>query len=176
MSAFLRLWHAAPRSTATALTLTGGASAWVASADDPRQAAYSLYACPVRLGRCAAAGAIVLAGEFSATNKYDTLYTSRVCNQDSFMRLLGLQSHAVMRCLHLTCHSSRRPSDGAHTVLCGAADYKWSLRGLEGGALEAELRRCHLRSADRMVRVAGRNGGVYIKAGQHLGQMVGALE
>jgi predicted unusual protein kinase regulating ubiquinone biosynthesis (AarF/ABC1/UbiB family) len=83
---------------------------------------------------------------------------------------------AVIPCLHASTRpSSRRPSDGTHTVLWGAADYKWSLRGLEGGALEAELRRCHLRSADRMVKVAGRNGGVYIKAGQHLGQMVGAV-
>ena len=87
----------------------------------------------------------------------------------------GLQSPVAMRSLHPARHSSHRPSDGTHTVLRGAADYKWSLRGLEGGALEAELRRCHLRSADRMVKVAGRNGGVYIKAGQHLGQMVGAV-
>lgn len=51
-------------------------------------------------------------------------------------------------------------------------DYQWSLKGLEGEALEAARRACHQRSADRMVALCGVNGGVYIKAGQHLGQMV----
>jgi hypothetical protein len=88
--------------------------------------------------------------------------------------------------MRVHCHSSAMGACsstilfvcGTHAATCGwlitgAADYKWNLRGLEGEALGEELRRCHLRSAARMVKVAGRNGGVYIKAGQHLGQMVG---
>ncbi len=55
------------------------------------------------------------------------------------------------------------------------ADYKWSLHGLAAEQLEAATRACHLRSAARPVNVCTANGGVYIKAGQHLGQMVGHL-
>lgn len=53
-----------------------------------------------------------------------------------------------------------------------SADYQWSLRGLAGEELAVATRACHQRSADRMVKLAGVNGGVYVKAGQHLGQMV----
>ena len=101
---------------------------------------------------------------------------SRLCSQDWFVRVRRMASAR-----DYAMPASRTPQQPlamrwhSHCAV-PAADYKWSLRGLEGGALEAELRRCHLRSADRMVKVAGRNGGVYIKAGQHLGQMVGALE
>ena len=52
------------------------------------------------------------------------------------------------------------------------ADYKWSLRGLSGPEREAALRAAHARSADRLQRLCFANGGVYIKLGQHIAQLV----
>jgi hypothetical protein len=109
MSAFLRLWHAAPKTSATALALTGGASAWVASSDDPRQAAYSLYACPVRLGRCATAGAIVLAGEISALDQRYTLCTLRIYCNGSFDRV-SLVANACSDSMPACFHTPQQPS------------------------------------------------------------------
>ena len=52
------------------------------------------------------------------------------------------------------------------------ADYKWSLRGLSGPEREAALRAAHARSAERLQRLCFANGGVYIKLGQHIAQLV----
>ena len=52
------------------------------------------------------------------------------------------------------------------------ADYKWSLRGLSGPEFEAAQRAVHQRSADRLQRLAFANGGIYIKIGQHIAQLV----
>ena len=54
---------------------------------------------------------------------------------------------------------------------CAAADYKVSLRGLAGDALEAQNSACHQRSAGRLQRLCFANGGVYIKLGQHIAQL-----
>ena len=51
-------------------------------------------------------------------------------------------------------------------------DYSWSLRGLDGAALAEAKSACHLRSARKLVDVAFANGAIYIKAGQHIGQLV----
>jgi hypothetical protein len=53
-----------------------------------------------------------------------------------------------------------------------AADYGWSLRGLDGAAYAEEKSACHLRSARKLVDLAFKNGAIYIKAGQHIGQLV----
>lgn len=54
------------------------------------------------------------------------------------------------------------------------ADYKRSLRVGEPGDAEYEAakRACHLRSAERLVALCFANGGIYIKLGQHIGQLV----
>ena len=52
------------------------------------------------------------------------------------------------------------------------ADYKASLRGLQGDAREAALQGCHQRGAQRLLDLCFANGGVYIKLGQHVGQLV----
>jgi hypothetical protein len=52
------------------------------------------------------------------------------------------------------------------------ADYKRSLRGLEGSSHQQELAACHQRSADRLLALCFANGGIYIKLGQHIGQLV----
>jgi len=55
------------------------------------------------------------------------------------------------------------------------ADYRWSLRGLDGEALAEAKSACHLRSARKLVDVAFANGAIYIKAGQHVGQLVSGM-
>ncbi|CAI7779639.1 unnamed protein product [Closterium sp. NIES-53] len=59
------------------------------------------------------------------------------------------------------------------TVLAMVADYKTSLRGLPAGSeeMESEKRQCHLRCADRLQAMCFRNGGIYIKLGQHIAQL-----
>ena len=54
------------------------------------------------------------------------------------------------------------------------AGYKWSLRGLSGPEREAALHGAHARAADRLQRLCFANGGVYIKLGQHMAQLVRA--
>lgn len=51
-------------------------------------------------------------------------------------------------------------------------DYKLSLRGLEGKTYEEELKECHTRSAFKLQRLCFANGGIYIKLGQHVAQLV----
>ncbi|KAK9803104.1 hypothetical protein WJX73_003925 [Symbiochloris irregularis] len=51
------------------------------------------------------------------------------------------------------------------------ADYKWSLRGLEGSQREEAKHACHARGADRLQRLCFANGGIYIKLGQHIVQL-----
>lgn len=55
----------------------------------------------------------------------------------------------------------------------GRADYKVSLRGLSGAALETQRNACHARGAERLQRLCFANGGVYVKLGQHIAQLVG---
>ncbi|EFJ11901.1 hypothetical protein SELMODRAFT_125297 [Selaginella moellendorffii] len=54
-----------------------------------------------------------------------------------------------------------------------AVDYKYSLWGLEEGSLEKTLAKheVHLRCANRLQALCFKNGGIYIKLGQHLGQL-----
>jgi aarF domain-containing kinase len=64
-----------------------------------------------------------------------------------------------------------RDSVAAATI---AFDYQRSLFGLEPGS-EAYLqakRETHLRSANRLQELCFRNGGIYIKLGQHIAQLV----
>ncbi|KAK9846458.1 hypothetical protein WJX81_004311 [Elliptochloris bilobata] len=51
------------------------------------------------------------------------------------------------------------------------SDYKWSLRGLSGAALETQRTACHARGAERLQRLCFANGGVYVKLGQHIAQL-----
>jgi len=51
-------------------------------------------------------------------------------------------------------------------------DYKTSLRGLEGNARELALRGCHERGAKTLLDLCFANGGIYIKLGQLVGQLV----
>lgn len=55
------------------------------------------------------------------------------------------------------------------------ADYKYSLYGLEEGSAEREEAKheAHVRCANRLQALCFKNGGIYIKLGQHIGQLVG---
>ncbi|RYQ83818.1 hypothetical protein Ahy_B10g102677 isoform B [Arachis hypogaea] len=55
-----------------------------------------------------------------------------------------------------------------------AFDYEYSLRGLREGSIEREMvkHEVHLRSAEKLRDLCFKNGGIYIKLGQHLGQLV----
>uniref|UniRef100_A0A914LHA4 ABC1 atypical kinase-like domain-containing protein n=1 Tax=Meloidogyne incognita TaxID=6306 RepID=A0A914LHA4_MELIC len=52
-------------------------------------------------------------------------------------------------------------------------DYKWSLRGLEVDSpiYDEKIQKCHQRGADRLLALARRNGGVFIKVGQHIASL-----
>ena len=54
------------------------------------------------------------------------------------------------------------------------ADYKWSLRNLEGEKYDLAKRKCHARGADRLQKLCFANRGVYVKLGQHIAQLVGS--
>jgi len=53
-------------------------------------------------------------------------------------------------------------------------DYEYSLHGIPEGSIEREKvkHEVHLRSAQRLRDLCFKNGGIYIKLGQHLGQLV----
>ncbi|KAH1152922.1 hypothetical protein AAZX31_18G027700 [Glycine max] len=62
---------------------------------------------------------------------------------------------------------------GAATAANIAFDYEYSLRGFPEGSSERERikHEVHLRSAQKLQDLCFKNGGVYIKLGQHLGQL-----
>lgn len=43
-------------------------------------------------------------------------------------------------------------------------------------AREEQLHACHQRSADKLLKLCFDNGGIYIKLGQHIGQLVSPFE
>lgn len=59
------------------------------------------------------------------------------------------------------------------TAVAMVADYKYSLHGLPEGSPEREAAKheAHLRGANRLQALCFRNGGIYIKLGQHIGQL-----
>jgi aarF domain-containing kinase len=59
------------------------------------------------------------------------------------------------------------------------ADYKVSLSAVDDGdkvAHEQLLHACHQRSADKLLKLCFDNGGIYIKLGQHIGQLVSTAQ
>jgi hypothetical protein len=61
------------------------------------------------------------------------------------------------------------------TLLDAPADYKTALNAVPEADSEARqqaLHACHQRSADKLLKLCFDNGGIYIKLGQHIGQLV----
>jgi hypothetical protein len=46
------------------------------------------------------------------------------------------------------------------------------MRDLDPAEREAAMAACHQRSADKLLALAFKNGGIYTKLGQHIGQLV----
>lgn len=70
--------------------------------------------------------------------------------------------------------STKQSSTVCFVLLC-CADYKVSLGSVPEGdkaAREQQLHACHQRSADKLLKLCFDNGGIYIKLGQHIGQLV----
>ena len=59
-----------------------------------------------------------------------------------------------------------------HHCTLHVADYKFSLTGLDEDKYEQTLKECHSRSAFKLQRLCFANGGIYIKLGQHVAQLV----
>jgi aarF domain-containing kinase len=62
-----------------------------------------------------------------------------------------------------------------HAGITAPADYKTALNAVPEGDDEARhdaLHACHQRSADKLLKLCFDNGGIYIKLGQHIGQLV----
>jgi aarF domain-containing kinase len=59
------------------------------------------------------------------------------------------------------------------TAVSMIADYKYSLYGLAEGSAEREQAKheAHVRCANRLQALCFKNGGIYIKLGQHIGQL-----
>ncbi len=53
-----------------------------------------------------------------------------------------------------------------------SADYKTCLRDADPTEREVVLEACHQRSADKLLALCFKNGGIYTKLGQHIGQLV----
>ncbi|GJN23649.1 hypothetical protein PR202_gb11314 [Eleusine coracana subsp. coracana] len=75
--------------------------------------------------------------------------------------------------LKVCAHLPPRLLRDSVTAATIAADYSWSLWGLERGtpAYLAAKHDAHLRSANRLQELCFRNGGIYIKLGQHIAQL-----
>ncbi|VDN21836.1 unnamed protein product [Gongylonema pulchrum] len=63
-----------------------------------------------------------------------------------------------------------RVARAATTVMCIVADYKWTMWNCPytDAAYRQKLSAAHKRSAQKLLELAKKNGGVYIKVGQHL--------
>ncbi|RCV41354.1 hypothetical protein SETIT_9G129000v2 [Setaria italica] len=75
--------------------------------------------------------------------------------------------------LKVCAHLPPRLLRDSVTAATVALDYKWSLFGLEPGtpAWQSAKHDAHLRSANRLQELCFRNGGIYIKLGQHIAQL-----
>lgn len=67
------------------------------------------------------------------------------------------------------------PNYRVNLLICDVLiDYEYSLWGLPEGSIEREnaKREVHTRSAHRLQELCFKNGGIYIKLGQHISQLV----
>ncbi|KAF7623467.1 ABC1 domain-containing protein [Meloidogyne graminicola] len=92
--------------------------------------------------------------------------------------LVGLSTGASIYYLHKNDYSfshigvvrfARVGLVACHTML----DYKWTLLGLDvdSSIYNEKIQKCHQRGAERLLALARRNGGVFIKVGQHIASL-----
>eukprot|EP00879_Flechtneria_rotunda_P031719 GHRR01034673.1.p1 GENE.GHRR01034673.1~~GHRR01034673.1.p1 ORF type:complete len:438 (+),score=116.78 GHRR01034673.1:236-1549(+) len=88
--------------------------------------------------------------------------------------LWASQSETVMENARLAYLIPTRLARDIATAASIVADYKVSLRSVPGDNLDAyeeQLHACHQRSADKLLNLCFDNGGIYVKLGQHIGQL-----
>mmetsp|Transcript_20714 Transcript_20714/g.53084 ORF Transcript_20714/g.53084 Transcript_20714/m.53084 type:complete len:534 (+) Transcript_20714:223-1824(+) len=82
----------------------------------------------------------------------------------------ALQEHPL-RSLSLVSQAPVRLARDAAAAALTVVDYKWSLPAESSPEYEQQLHLCHERGAERLLDLCFRNGGIYIKLGQHIGQL-----
>ena len=168
-----------------------GLGTFAAVTDEPHKVAYRAAMIPVRLGRDVWAAVAMLAGERGPAARRRCCLRGGGCRQHGRGSQGGTKpslqapflykpSDASLAHIHtwLAHVSPLRPALHVHitplTPPSAAADYSWTLRGLEGEAREEAKQGCHQRGAHRLLAVCFANGGIYIKLGQHIGMLVRA--
>lgn len=88
----------------------------------------------------------------------------------SYHYLLDSQQKRKIR---INLQSVRRAVRSFNLGVKIAVDYKWNLWGLDDNSEEYNnnIKECHLRSANRLVDICIKNGGLYVKLGQGLSTM-----
>lgn len=135
----------------------GLGAAAVASLDDPGYFVYSMGAIPMRLGRDVLAAGTTLIGVPNALGR------GRGLGLGALQHLHPPRPACSPGPGHCTAGSAltRAVKLLSGRSLAHPADYKFSLRGLEGGAYAAALHDCHERGAARLVDLCFANGGIY---------------
>ena len=122
-------------------------TSWILLSDEPKRRARVAYNVPVRVFRDAVTVISIASGTAESVCRK---HAGKMCHQ-SFINASGKKLH------HCSLHD---------------ADYKLSLTGLDGDKHEQALKECHSRSAFKLQRLCFANGGIYIKLGQHVAQLV----
>ena len=138
------LWRTGKKLALVSTALcAGGAGATIATSDDPATALKLFTAVPVRLVRDSITAASIVFGRV------------RIVNFGLFCTLFFYIWNLIFFARFLS-------------------DYEYSLWGLEEGSVEKSKvkHEVHLRSARKLEELCFRNGGIYIKLGQHVGQLV----
>ncbi|GJZ47287.1 putative ABC1 protein [Tanacetum coccineum] len=179
----------------TALTAGAGAAA-VATSEDPATSLKLCTTVPLRLFRVSLTAATIA---FGGTCPLCPLLISAHGNSSLVCGKVGPASVTntmlLHRIRHTFRHDIRAPGMVAHTlcqsnVACildinwhrqwhaylastGIANYEYSLLGLPEDSIErARVKHeVHTRSARRLEELCFKNGGIYIKLGQHIGQL-----
>ena len=139
------LWRTGKKLALVSTALcVGGAGATTATSDDPATALKLFTAIPLRLVRDSITAASIVFGRVRIVNfgLFCTIFFILHLEFDFFARFLS--------------------------------DYEYSLWGLDEGSVEKSKvkHEVHLRSARKLEELCFRNGGIYIKLGQHVGQLV----
>ena len=141
------LWRTGKKLALVSTALcAGGAGATIAKSDDPATALKLFTAVPVRLVRDSITAASIVFGRV------------RIVNFGLFCNIL----HYFFYIWNLIFFARF------------LSDYEYSLWGLDEGSVEKSKvkHEVHLRSARKLEELCFINGGIYIKLGQHVGQMV----
>lgn len=89
-----------------------------------------------------------------------------------------MQQHTETSCLYTAaaCSCALHVTAIAYSLCLQnsavCADYKSSLRGVDDESYKKAVKECHERSAFKLQKLCFANGGIYVKLGQHVAQLV----